>query len=298
MIEKLLKSLLEKHTWNVWEIEHKKEMFWHVCKNEFTEVFHLIKHSIPHEDFIELIMYEDGHGDNGSMLAAKYASTSVLMSLLSIIFGSDSPSLMDKYLHHENKSRETLLKLVLSHESTMSIQRDILIKFERDYHRKTGTYSLVECFKNKIGAHYIIEKAMQEERSFEGNTTCPKVMPWIMSGLAIIVPFLLYISEIIFGALLAQQYYDDVINDDTGIVPENCGITKNETEFINEYECKYGLNYTQIKDLYCIPKGEPGEEYAMSPKNMLMYTVGFMILPIIGYMGEWFFHFNPIEKVN
>ena len=104
MIEKLLKSLLEKHTWNVWEIEHKKEIFWHVCKNEFTEVFHLIKHSIPHEDFIELIMYEDGHGDNGSMLAAKYASTSVLMSLLSIIFGSDSPSLMDKYLHHENKS--------------------------------------------------------------------------------------------------------------------------------------------------------------------------------------------------
>ena len=63
------------------------------------------------------------------MMAAKEASDMVLMSLLTtLVYSTDDMTTKGEFLHHKNKSEETLLKIIISHGDTLSTHRDVIIK--------------------------------------------------------------------------------------------------------------------------------------------------------------------------
>ena len=67
--------------------------------------------------------------NNSSMMAAKEASDMVLMSLLTtLVYSTDDMTTKGEFLHHKNKSEETLLKIIISHGDTLSTHRDVIIK--------------------------------------------------------------------------------------------------------------------------------------------------------------------------
>ena len=63
------------------------------------------------------------------MMAAKEASDMVLMSLLStLVYSTDDMDTKNEYLHHKNKSGDTLLNIIISHGDTLSMHREVMIK--------------------------------------------------------------------------------------------------------------------------------------------------------------------------
>ena len=127
--EDFLKTVLSDHSERKFCLETLKVVLWHICKNNFNQAFHRIKESISQDEFLNIIMLEDDDLNNSSMMAAKEASDMVLMSLLTtLVYSTDDMDTKDKYLHHKNKSEETLLKIIISHGDTLSTHRDVIIK--------------------------------------------------------------------------------------------------------------------------------------------------------------------------
>ena len=84
---------------------------------------------MPQDEFLSIIMLKDDELNNSSMMAAKEASDMVLMSLLTtLVYSTDDMDTKDEYLHHKNKSEETLLKIIISHGDTLSTHQDVIIK--------------------------------------------------------------------------------------------------------------------------------------------------------------------------
>ena len=66
---------------------------------------------MPQNDFLKIIMEQDYAGNNSLMIAAKAASDMILMSLLStMVCSTDDMKVNDEWIHHKNKSEDTLLK--------------------------------------------------------------------------------------------------------------------------------------------------------------------------------------------
>ena len=282
--EDLLQKLQDFIDWAILEdfSDCQKMILWHVCKNNFNNVFHFIKGRMKHKKFLDFIMVEDENGNNASMLAAMNSSDMVLMSLMSIItYGTNDNELMDRYLHGTNNKGESLLKLVISHELSLSIQRDILIKAERDFHRSEGNYTLVKCFKDKIGPHFIIEKAITEERVYVGKISCPSIRPWILAFFPFFIPFVLYTMDIITDSFLVKYYYDERENQ---LDLLNCGMYSNVNQTL-----KCSLDESILRKLKCIPLGLPANV-------CFNYSLAFLLFPMITYVLEWYY--SKYEKLS
>ena len=127
--EDFLKKVLSNHSGRKFCLATQKIVLWHICKNNFNEAFHHIKESIPQDEFLNIIMLADNDYNNSSMIAAKEASDMVLMSLLSIlVYSMDDMETKNGFIHHQNKSGDTLLSLIISHGDTLSMHRDVMIK--------------------------------------------------------------------------------------------------------------------------------------------------------------------------
>ena len=127
--EAFLKTILKKYSWNVFFPEIQKTVLWHICMYNFNEVFHLIKESMPQDKFLKVVMIQDAAGNNSSMIAAKVASDMVLMSLLStLVYSTDDMKIKNEFIHHKNKSGDTLLNMIMSHGDTLSMHREVVIK--------------------------------------------------------------------------------------------------------------------------------------------------------------------------
>ena len=127
--EAFLKTILKKYSWNVFFPEIQKTVLWHICISNFNEVFHFIKESMPQDKFLKVVMIQDKDGNNSSMIAAKVASDMVLMSLLStLVYSTDDMKIKNEFIHHKNKSGDTLLNMIMSHGDTLSMHREVVIK--------------------------------------------------------------------------------------------------------------------------------------------------------------------------
>ena len=127
--EAFLKTMLKKYSWNVFFPEIQKAVLWHICISNFNEVFHFIKESMPQDKFLKVVMIQDDEGNNSSMIAAKVASDMVLMSLLStLVYSTDDMKIKNEFIHHKNKSGDTLLNMIMSHGDTLSMHREVVIK--------------------------------------------------------------------------------------------------------------------------------------------------------------------------
>ena len=127
--EDFLVEVLSEHSEKKFCTETRKIVLWHICKKNFNEALHCIKESMPQEEFLKIIMLKDDELNNSSMMAAKEASDMVLMSLLStLVYSTNKMEAKNEYIHHKNKSGDTLLKIIISHGDTLSMHREVMIK--------------------------------------------------------------------------------------------------------------------------------------------------------------------------
>ena len=145
--EDFLKTVLSDHSERKFCRETLKVVLWHICKNNFNQAFHRIKESMPQDEFLRIIMLKDDDWNNSSMIAAKEASDMVLMSLLSsLVYSIDDMDTKHEYLHHKNKSGDTLLKIIISHGDTLSMHREVMIKVCFIYTSYSSLSSIYVCF--------------------------------------------------------------------------------------------------------------------------------------------------------
>ena len=127
--EDFMKAVLSEHLKKKFCTETLKLVIWQICKRNFNQALHCIKESMPQEEFLKIIMLKDDEWNNSSMIAAKVASDMVLISLMSsVVFSTDDIDIKNEYLHHKNKSKDTLLKIIISHGDTLSMHREVIIK--------------------------------------------------------------------------------------------------------------------------------------------------------------------------
>ena len=71
--------------------------------------------------------------DNHSgMIAALKSNDTILMSILTIIYGSNNHEVIEKFLYQKNKDGETIIKIVVAHESDLSIHCELLRRMEKN----------------------------------------------------------------------------------------------------------------------------------------------------------------------
>ncbi len=163
-------------------------------------------------------------GNNGLMNAAVGTSDRVLMFLLGLILFNSSKKDEDhtnKVLHETNKNNHTLLNIVMSQGDKLSIQRDMILRVEREYHRSgskniilsrwglfmdfrdpdsNDLYDLATCLKCRIGPSLAIGEAIEAERS--ARTTNSYTTGWIIAVLQFVLPFTIFVADVVTDALL------------------------------------------------------------------------------------------------
>ena len=145
--EDFLVEVLSEHSEKKFCTETRKIVLWHICKKNFNEALHCIKESMPQEDFLKIIMLKDDELNNSSMMAAKEASDMVLMSLLStLVYSTNKMEAKNEYIHHKNKSGDTLLKIIISHGDTLSMHREVMIKVCFIYTSFSSLSFIYVCF--------------------------------------------------------------------------------------------------------------------------------------------------------
>lgn len=127
--ESFLTAILSKYSIARFSSETLKNVLWHICKKNFNEAFHFIKESMLLKNLLSIIMLTDDDDNNSLMMAAKVASDMVLMSLLSMMeYSTNDMKIKNEFIHHKNKSGDTLLNLIMSHGDTLSMHREVVIK--------------------------------------------------------------------------------------------------------------------------------------------------------------------------
>ena len=298
--QEFLKEIVDQYL-NFKELSCRKIMLWHCCNHNFNEIFHLIKESMCHKDFMEMIKECDTDGNNASMIAASKGAGNVLMSLLGIItYGSHDKELIDEYLHNKNKRGQTILKLVISQDAPMSLHRDFLIKAEKDFHCNVegGTGldlgSVVECFNKNIGPHFSIEKAINEERKLARIGYTNRAMPYISAFVGFLFAFSKYTIDVGTDVYLVNGYYADynqtgVFYDEALKVPSN-STCPNPFDEITEYKT-CSLNVTILNKFACLPWEDD------LPAIRFNYSLAFILFPFISYMFEWYYsNKNGLQK--
>ena len=105
-------------------------------------VDYLLIYYLPY--FLHIDQYDC---NNSSMMAAKEASDMVLMSLLStLVYSTNKMEAKNEYIHHKNKSGDTLLKIIISHGDTLSMHREVMIKVCFIYTSFSSLSFIYVCF--------------------------------------------------------------------------------------------------------------------------------------------------------
>ena len=251
------------------------------------------------------------------MIAALNSNDTTLMSILSIIYGSDNPKFLDEFLHHKNDDNETIMQLVIAQGTEFAIHCDLINKMERDFHRNHSDLSkesLDECLRSNIGPHRIAEKSIQWENDFNKPKTCWKM---VLIFLGWCIPFSMFNIDLYTDVFLVNHYrmvieesghdfvqipcrnYEDNYNPikswDNLSCNFNSSFVKELIKSSNDYSCTFNSSFFEELIQY------PSELSSIAAFN---YSLVFLLLPLSSYLVEWIlynkikFHETIVRKVK
>ena len=100
--------------------------------------------------------------------------------------------------------------MVIDQGESLSIARDSLIKIEQDMHKEQNFGELVKYFRDTIGPCEIVAKALSEEETSRSAvngsiSTWDKWKAWFFVCIQFLVPFGIFLQDIVTDSLLAKQ---------------------------------------------------------------------------------------------
>ena len=219
------------------------------------------------------------------MIAALNSNDTVLMSILSIVYGSNDSKesiFMDKFLHHKNDGNETIMKLVIAQGSDFSIHCDLLNKMERNFHRNhtdPSKQSLDLCLRNNIGPHKIAEESIQWEIDFNQPKTCWKR---VLIFLGWCIPFSMFNFDLITDVFLVDHYRLKMPEYNFVQIPCKMDEDKyNPIKSWNDSSCDFDSSIVEELIQY------PSELSTIAAFN---YSLLFLLFPLSSYLVEWILH--------
>ena len=245
-----------------------------ICKHNLIKSLELLQYKISSEQIIEFIKSKNEKNQNALMIAAKSTSDKILMALITSTFLNPNCPKNEKELrlHDQDQYDQTLLSIIMSQGESLTFAREMMIKIERDFHRdedKTTLVPLVKCFQNKLGPSREVDKALKDEQAYL-TPTMGKRTAWLLVFLQFLVPFIIFIQDVVTDTLLSKQYYAEMLNDSLA----------NATRCAQE--CNQSIN-NFIQELADIPRD-------LEAYPCFNYSVAFLLMPIICYSSEWYLH--------
>ena len=275
--EDLMRSIMEiSPMWERMTEQAQKVIFHHICRKGFNNMFHIIKSYTRFLPFLKLVMTTDAKNNNSAMIAAIESNDILLLSILSTIYGSNDDDAIDQVLHHKNKSEETLMKLILSHDPKLDVHCRLLNKIEQDYHKKYPDKSLDQCLRENIGPHIVIEKCVQMKENYEQPTN-----PYLQCLTILVIwlfPFVMFNFDLVTDTLLVGKYFN-CTNEYVEIKCE-AEVTKIKEDDLANGTCSSDIDF--VKKIVKIPKH-------LSNEACFNYSLGFLLLPIFAYAVEWIY---------
>ncbi len=264
--EACLMHLLKEHfPMNDLNDDTRSQVFLSACKNNYFQVILHFRENLRSEQLMDIIGIREGH-QNALMTAARHCSDIVLMSSVTAIYYTLTDQEQKReFLHVKNEGGETLLNIVMMQGDQLATIRDCLIKMERDFHREEeqGFKQLVTCLKENVGPNEFVHKAIETEKDYKSITWTTCLIMWFYAFLGFIIPLTLFAFDIFSDAKLVVMYYNQK-QDEPQSCNEMCGSYKNATD-----------------ELLKIPM-------KLSTDTRAIYTMGFMVAPILCYLFEWY----------
>ena len=276
--EYIVPILENSNIFNQLSLATKQEILITACKNNLKTVIDCLQNTLDQGTFLDLVKGLDAMERNALMIAAMNTSDTVLLTLISTtFFGAGHKKVEDEgnedigeLLHHKDYEGRTLLKIVIDQGEPMAIVRDLLIKIERDYFKKDNISSMVQYFKDTIGPCEIIVKAIADEEASRSKSVYDKVKIWAKIFLEFLLPFAIFLQDVITDSLLTIKYQKAMEGNSTDQL-----VTCNTTT-----DCPLVMDET-MQALVEIPKG-------LDAKPCFIYSLVFMLLPLVCYFIDWF----------
>ena len=255
--------------------ETKEQVLNSSCKHNLQKALELFQ---PQE-IIEFVKNKDIKGVNALMMAAITCSDKVLMTMITSIFLSQHCPREEKgqLLHAQDEKGRTLMSIIIGQGESLKFAKELLLKFERDFHREEdGSNSemvpLVQCFQEKLGPSRDVAAALNDEQAYL-TPTSGKIMTWILVFGQFMVPFSIYVQDIVTDGLLAGEYFKQwkKPKNAAGLSPclalsQNCS-----------------SNLSNVRELAYVPM-------QLESYPCFNYTVAFILMPLGCYISEWFIH--------
>ena len=260
-------------------IETKHEVFKSICKHNLQKAMELFQDSLSTKEIIEFVKVKDtNEGVNALMIAAITCSDKVLMTMITSIFLSQHCPREEKgqLLHAQDGKGRTLMSIIIGQGESLKFAKELMLKFERDFHREEdGSNSemvpLVQCFQEKLGPSRDVAAALNDEQAYL-TPTSGKIMTWILVFGQFMVPFSIYVQDIVTDGLLAGEYFKKWKD----------GITELSTCLpMNQTQCS-----SDLSDIHLLLK-VPME---LEPYPCFNYSVAFILMPLGCFFSEWFIH--------
>ena len=258
--------------------ETKQQVFNSICKHNLQKAMELFQDSMSTKEIIEFVKPKDTKDSvNALMMAAITCSDKVLMSLITSIFLSQHcpEEEKDRLLHTQDEKGRTLTSIVIGQGESLKFAKELLLKIERDFHREeedtnSEMVPLVQCFQDKLGPSRDVAAALKDEEAYL-NPTSGKIKTWVLVFCQFMVPFSIFVQDIVTDGLLTGEYFKKWKND-SGL--STC-------KLLNQSQCSSDLS--DIHQLAQIPM-------KLHPYPCFNYSIAFILMPLGCFFSEWYIH--------
>ena len=253
------------------------------AKKNFETVIDWIMNYTSGADLKKLLLEVNKEMNNPPMVCVIHNRNEILKRFLMFLFSTKyiTTEEVKKFLHQRNIFNETILSLVMQHESTMLLPQMLLLEKEKEIHQNIGKNgdgglkkqameSLSSCLRNNdLRSAEVAKTIARVENSYE-KTTCWEKFKIFLLVLAttFLIPLAIQVSDLSFDGLVVHSYWIKVQKGSNGTDND-----KND-EIISEL-----CNATN--SLADIPA-------ALDALPILGYSLSFMLFPWIFYIIEFF----------
>ena len=270
-----LEKIIDKFGASSFSAETQLQITRTICKHNLIKSLEFMQYNTIPKQMIEFIKSKNENNQNALMIAAESTSDKVLMVLITSTFLNPNCPQTEKdlLLHDKDQHGQSVLTIIMSQGESLTFAREMMIKIERDFHRdgsKITLVPLVKCFQNKLGPSREVAKALKDEQAYL-TPSMGKKTAWFLVFLQFLIPFVIFIQDVVTDILLSKQYYAEMHNDDSLTNAIQCDKECNQSikNFIEELD-----NFP--RDLKAYP--------------CFNYSVAFLLMPIICYSSEWYLH--------
>jgi hypothetical protein len=247
------------------------------AKKDFKDVIDWIMSYMPDEKLKDLLLQPNDQYNNPPMVCVVYNRNDILKRYLMFLFSTKhiTKCEIERFMHQRNVYDETILSLVLQHESTLLLPQMLLLEKEKEIHshgsKKETMLDLTGCFKeNDLRSAEVANTISRVNDSYEKITICEKFRTIVkILILTFAIPIAVQGMDMFFDGLVACSFWEKAMDESGAITEVNITSLLQDSCLVNVTD---RLSHIPEKLEY-IPR--------------LYYSVSFIIIPWIFYFIEF-----------